>query len=147
ALVAAGLSLIFGLMELVNFAHGEFLMVAMYVAFFGWALGGIDPLAGAPLAALVLAGLGWAVYHGLIRHVLAAPMLAQIFVTFGLAVFLRNGAHFLWGVDFRTVQDPWLAGRVSLGGVFVGLPQIGASVAALAAFVALYLFLSRTETG
>jgi branched-chain amino acid transport system permease protein len=147
ALVAAGLSLIFGLMELVNFAHGEFLMIAMYVAFFSWSLAGLDPVLGAPVAAIALAGLGWATYHGVIRRVLSGPMLAQIFATFGLAVFLRNMAHFVWGVDFRTVQDPWLSGRVSVGGVFVGLPQVSASVAAFGAFLALYLFLSRTETG
>jgi branched-chain amino acid transport system permease protein len=147
ALVAAGLSLIFGLMELVNFAHGEFLMLAMYVAFFAWSLGGLDPVVAAPLAAVALGAVGWATYHGLIRRVLAAPMLAQIFATFGLAVFLRNGAQFAFGVDFLTVQDPWLAGRVSLGGMFLGLPQLAASLAALIAFVALYAFLSRSETG
>ena len=147
ALVAAGLSLIFGLMELVNFAHGEFLMLAMYVAFFAWSLGRLDPVVAAPLAAVALGAVGWVTYHGLIRRVLAAPMLAQIFATFGLAVFLRNGAQFAFGVDFRTVQDPWLAGRVSLGGLFLGLPQLAASLAALIAFVALYAFLSRSETG
>jgi branched-chain amino acid transport system permease protein len=147
ALVAAGLSLIFGLMEIVNFAHGEFLMIAMYVAFFAWAVGGLDPVVGAPLAAVALAGLGWVTYHGVIRRVLAGPMLTQIFATFGLGVFLRSAAQFVWGVDFRVVQDPWLAGRVSLGGIFVGLPQVGASAAALGAFLALYLFLSRTQTG
>ena len=114
ALVAAGLSLIFGLMELVNFAHGEFLMLGMYVAFFAWSLAGLDPVVGAPVAAAVLGAVGWLTYHGLIRRVLAAPMLAQIFATFGLAVFLRNGAQFAFGVDFLTVQDPWLAGRRSL---------------------------------
>jgi branched-chain amino acid transport system permease protein len=147
ALVAAGLSLIFGLMEIVNFAHGEFLMVAMYVAFFAWSIGGLDPVVGAPLAAVALACLGWGTYHGVIRRVLAGPMLAQIFATFGLAIFLRNAAHFVLGPDFRVVQDPWLGGRVSLGGVFVGLPQVGASVVALGAFLTLYVFLSRTETG
>jgi branched-chain amino acid transport system permease protein len=147
ALIAAGLSLIFGLMELVNFAHGEFLMVAMYVAFFGWALARLDPLVSLPITTLALAVLGWATYHGVIRWVLGGPMLAQIFATFGLAVFLRSAAQFVWGVDFRTVQDPLLGGRVSLGGVFLGVPQIAAAVAALLAFAALWLFLSRTETG
>src|SRR5919106_1295455 len=101
ALIAAGLSLIFGLMELVNFAHGEFLMLAMYVAFFAWALGGLDPLLALPLCAL------------------------------GLAAFLRSAAQFFWGVDFRVVTDPWLGGRISLAGVFIGLPQLTASLAAL----------------
>jgi branched-chain amino acid transport system permease protein len=147
ALIAAGLSLIFGLMEIVNFAHGEFLMLAMYVAFFAWALGGLDPLLSAPLSTLALAALGWATYHGVIRWVLSGPMLAQIFATFGLAVFLRSAAQFLWGADFRVVTDPLLGGRISLGGVFIGLPQFAASLAALLAFGALALFLARSETG
>ncbi len=133
-------------MELVNFAHGEFLMLAMYVAFFAWSLGGLDPVVGAPVAAVALGAVGWLTYHGLIRRVLAAPMLAQIFATFGLGVFLRSGAQFAFGVDFLTVRDPWLSGRVSLGGLFIGLPQVGASLAALGAFLGLYLFLSRSET-
>ncbi|PYM17662.1 MAG: amino acid ABC transporter permease [Candidatus Rokuibacteriota bacterium] len=147
ALIAAGLSLIFGLMEIVNFAHGEFLMVAMYVAFFAWALLKLDPLVSLPLAALLLGTLGFTVYHGIIRRVLDGPMLAQIFATFGLAVLLRSAAQFLFGVDFRTVSQPLLAGRVALGPVFIGVPQLAASVAALAAFVGLFLFLSRSETG
>ncbi|MBI4636816.1 MAG: branched-chain amino acid ABC transporter permease [Candidatus Rokubacteria bacterium] len=147
ALIAAGLSLIFGLMEIVNFAHGEFLMLAMYIAFFAWSLGHLDPVVSWPLAAAGLAALGWATYHGVIRHVLGGPMLAQIFATFGLAVFLRSGAQFLWGVDFRTIKEPLLAGRLAVGGVFVGLPQLAASVLALGAFVGLYLFLRHSETG
>jgi branched-chain amino acid transport system permease protein len=147
ALVAAGLSLIFGLMELVNFAHGEFLMLAMYLAFFAWALGGLDPVVALPGVTLVLAAVGWVTYHGIVRWVLGGPMLAQIFATFGLAVFLRSAAQFAWGADFRVVTQPWLAGRVSLGGVYLGLPQVAASLAALAAFGGLWLFLARTETG
>ncbi len=147
ALIAAGLSLIFGLMEVVNFAHGEFLMLAMYVAFFAWSLAHLDPLLALPLVTVLLAALGWASYLGVIRWVLGGPMLAQIFATFGLAVFLRSAAQFLWGVDFRVVQNPWLAGRVVVGGLFLGLPQLAASVAALAAFLGLWLFLARSETG
>ena len=147
ALIAAGLSLIFGLMEIVNFAHGEFLMVALYVAFFGWALARLDPLVSLPLTAAILAVLGWATYHGIIRWVLDGPMLAQIFATFGLGVLLRSAAQFAFGIDFRTVSQPLLAGRLSMGPVFVGVPQLAASVTALLAFLALYLFLSRSETG
>jgi branched-chain amino acid transport system permease protein len=147
ALIAAGLSLIFGLMEIVNFAHGEFLMLAMYVTFFSWSLAHLDPLLSLPLAAAGLAGLGWATYHGVIRWVLGGPMLAQIFATFGVAVFLRSAAQFLWGVDFRVVKEPLLSGRLSAGGIFVGVPQVATSVAALLAFGLLWLFLSRSETG
>ena len=147
ALIAAGLSLIFGLMEIVNFAHGEFLMVSMYIGFFAWSLARLDPLVSMPLVALALAMLGWAVYHGIIRWVLDGPMLAQIFATFGLAVLLRSAAQAVFGVDFRAVNAPLLSGRLAIGPVFVGVPQLAASVIALGAFVALYLFLSRSETG
>ncbi len=147
ALIAAGLSLIFGLMEIVNFAHGEFLMLAMFGAFWGWALWSVDPLLSLPLTTLALFALGVLTYKGIIRWILGGPMLAQIFATFGLAIFLRSGAQFLFGVDFRLIQNPWVQGRISLGGLFIGLPQLTASVAALVAFGFLYWFLTRTETG
>ena len=67
ALIAAGLSLIFGLMEIVNFAHGEFLMLAMFATFWAWALAKLDPLTSLPITVGLLFLLGFAVYHGLIR--------------------------------------------------------------------------------
>jgi branched-chain amino acid transport system permease protein len=134
-------------MEIVNFAHGEFLMLAMFASFWAWSLWRLDPLVSLPLTAGLLFLLGIATYHGLIRWVLGAPMLAQIFATFGLAIFLRAAAQALWGVDFHLVKDPLVQGRVSLGGLFIGLPQLVASVGALCAFGFLYWFISRTETG
>ena len=147
ALIAAGLSLIFGLMEIVNFAHGEFLMGAMFATFWAWALLKLDPLVSLPFTVLLLALFGLLVYHGLIRWILGAPMLAQIFATFGLAIFLRAAAQALWGADFRLVKGPLVDGRVSLGGIFIGLPQLVASVGALCAFGLLYWFIRKTETG
>jgi len=147
ALIAAGLSLIFVLMEIVNFAHGEMLMLAMFASFWTWALWGLDPLLSLPLTAGLLAALGWATYRGLVRFILDAPMLAQIFATFGLAVFLRSGAQALWGADFHLVKGPLVEGRLVAAGVFIGLPQLVASGGALLAFGLLYLFITRTETG
>ncbi len=147
ALIAAGLSLIFGLMEIVNFAHGEFLMLAMFSTFWAWALWRLDPLVSLPLTAGLLFVLGIATYHGIIRWILGAPMLAQIFATFGLAVLLRSAAQALWGADFQLVKDPLVQGRISLGGLYIGLPQLVASVGALVAFGFLHWFIRRTETG
>jgi branched-chain amino acid transport system permease protein len=147
ALIAAGLSLIFGLMEIVNFAHGEFLMLAMFTTFWAWALFRLDPLVSLPGSTLLLFLLGVLVYKGIISRILGAPMLAQIFATFGLAVFLRSAAQFFWTPDFRLVQNPWLGGRLSLFGVFVGAPQLAAALAALGAFGGLNWFIRRTETG
>ena len=147
ALVAVGLSLIFGLMEIVNFAHGEFLMIAMFAAFWLWSLAGLDPLLSLPLVAAMLACAGVLVHYGIIRRLLKAPMLAQVCGTFGLAVALRAGAQFLWTPDFRTIANPWIAGRVQIGGIFIGGPQLVSGAVCLLSFVALWLFVTRTETG
>jgi len=147
ALVAVGLSLIFGLMEIVNFAHGEFLMLAMFMTFWFWALGGIDPLLSLPLVAIVLALAGVIVHFGIMRRLLRAPMLAQVCGTFGLAVTLRAGAQFLWTPDFRTITNPLIVGRVQIGPIFIGQPQLVAGTICLMTFIALWFFVTRTETG
>jgi branched-chain amino acid transport system permease protein len=147
ALVASGLTLIFGLMEIVNFAHGEFLMIAMYTAFWSYVLVGLDPLFSLPFVMLVLFALGAATYYGIIRNILYASVLVQITATFGLAVFLRSLAQFLWTPDFRSIEDPIVEGRIAIADVFLGLPQIVASVGCILAFAALYWFVNRTETG
>ena len=150
ALVAAGLSLIFGLMDIVNFAHGELLMLAMYATFFINANTGLDPLVQLPLVAALMFGLGMLIYRGLIARALSVPFnrgMVQIFVTFGLAIFIRGAAQFTFGGDFRSVGASWLANRtVNLAGVFVPLPQLAASLVCLAAFAGL-LAISRTEFG
>jgi branched-chain amino acid transport system permease protein len=147
ALVAVGLSLIFGLMEIVNFAHGEFLMLSMFAAFWLWAHLGLDPLLSLPLVVAMMAALGVLTHLGVIRQVLDAPMLAQVCATFGLSVALRASAQYLWTPDFRVVADPWIAGRVQIGSIFIGQPQLVAGAVCLLAFIALWLFVTRTEPG
>ncbi len=147
ALIAAGLSLIFGLMEIVNFAHGEFLMLGMYTAFWTYTLFALDPLFSVPVCGGVLFILGVLTHKGIIRRILGAPMLAQIFATFGLGIFLRAMAQFLWTPDFRQVSEPLVQGPVRIFGVSVGLPQLVAALASLLAFGLLIWFITKTETG
>jgi branched-chain amino acid transport system permease protein len=150
ALVAAGLSLIFGLMDVVNFAHGELLMVAMYATFVIWQATGLDPLLQLPLVAALLFGAGIAIYRGLIARALGVRFnrgMVQIFVTFGLAILIRGAAQFTFGSEFQSVGASWLANRtVSLGGIYVPLPQLASSLVCLLAFAGL-LAISRTEFG
>ena len=147
ALIAAGLTLIFGVMEIVNFAHGEFLMLSMYLSYFLHSALGWDPIAALPVNAIALFALGVLVYYALIRRVLRAPMLAQIFATFGLGVFLQNAAQFLWRPDFRTLGNTWVTGRIALAGVFVSGPQLAAAAGAVVTTGGLWWLLSRTEIG
>src|ERR1700712_331565 len=94
ALVAVGLTIIFGVMDIVNFSHGEFLMFGMYSAFWLFSLFALDPLYSLPLTAIMLFAFGVFVYRLLIRRIIDSPMLSQIFTTFGLSILLRGLAQF-----------------------------------------------------
>jgi branched-chain amino acid transport system permease protein len=147
ALVAVGLTLIFGVMDIVNFAHGEFLMFGMYSSFWLYALYALDPLFTLPLTALLLFALGVLVYRVVISKIINAPMLSQIFTTFGLMILFRGIAQFLWKPDFRTVENSLASGTVSLFGIQIGLPQLTAGLGAILVSTGVYLFLTRTKVG
>src|SRR3989304_3811147 len=147
ALVARGLSLIYGVMNIVNFAHGEFMMLSMYFCWFAWSLGGVDPLLATPFAAIFMFFVGVAVYRLLIRHVLARSLVAQIFATLGLLLFFQAAAHFLWKSDVRTIPTSWASGNFQLAGLFFSGPELVAGLGALLTAGALYWFINRTETG
>jgi len=147
ALVAIGLTLIFGVMDIVNFAHGEFLMFGMYAAFWGFACWGLDPIVTLPLTTLLLFAVGVAVYRLVIRRITDAPMLSQIFATFGLMIFFRGLAQYLWKPDFRSVDHTIVAGKVAFAGLQFGLPQVVAAAGAVATTAAVWAFLRFTRLG
>jgi branched-chain amino acid transport system permease protein len=148
SLIAVGLTLIFGVVDIVNFAHGEFVMVGMYIAFFSWSLWGIDPLLGAPLAALGVGGLGALSYFTFVRPAMRGSLLSQIFVTFGLLIFLRGAAQALFTSNFRGVQGSVLSDAgFSLGGVSVPGPQLVAALGSLIGTGAIGWFVWRTRAG
>src|SRR3974377_1679273 len=132
-LIAAGLALIFGLMDVVNFAHGEVLMAAMYATLGLAVFLALDPLVAAPFVAAALFIFGALVYLGVIRLAMRAKTnaaMVQIFATFGLAVLMRGLAQFLFPPDYRSIPASWLGGRtLSVAGVFLPVPQLaGAGV-------------------
>ncbi len=147
ALIAAGLSLIFGLMEIVNFAHGEHLMLSMFTSFWLWSLLGLDPLFSLPITIALMAFCGILTHYFLIRYILTAKMLIQICATFGLSIFIRSIAQLLWTPDYRHIENPLVEGRIELGTIFIGQPQLFASLVCLFAFFGLYWFVTKTETG
>ena len=150
ALVAAGLSLIFGLMDVVNFAHGELMMVAMYAVFTLWQVSGLDPFLLLPIVAALLFGLGMAIYRLLIARALSVRFnrgMVQIFATFGLAIFIRGFMQFWYGGEFRSITGTVLSDRtLNIHGVYLPLPQVAAAVVCLLAFAGL-MAISRTEFG
>ena len=147
AVSAVGLSLLYGVTRIVNFAHGEHLMLSMFSSFWLWSLFGLDPLYSIPVTILLMAFCGVVTHYFLIRYILKAKMLIQICATFGLSIFLRSIAQLLWTPDYRSVENPLLEGRIELGSIFIGQPQLYASLVCLIAFIVLYLFVSKTKTG
>jgi branched-chain amino acid transport system permease protein len=150
-LIAAGLALIFGLMDVVNFAHGEFLMAAMYATFGLAVFATLDPLIAAPLVAAALFGFGALIYVGVIRHAMRATAnqgMVQIFATFGLAVVMRGAAQFFFTPDYRNIAHTWLGGKtVAIAGIFLPAPQLVGALVSITAFAALYLLIKRTDFG
>ena len=147
ALFSAGLTLVWGMMNIVNFAHGDFVMLGMYVAYVVWSLFGAGPLLGAPLAALLLATVGIVVYFGLIREIMKGPMLAQILGTFGLALLLRYSAFWWFGANFLTLPENIVGGTFDILGLRIQASRLLAGVVALLVTLGLHLLLTRTSLG
>ena len=151
ALIAVGLALIFGLMDVVNFAHGEFLMAAMY-ATFGFAVFlALDPLIAAPLVAAAMFAFGALIYLAVVRFAMRARTnvgMVQIFATFGLAVVMRGLAQLFFTPDYRSIPASWLGGKtVSIAGIFLPAPQLVGALVSILAFAGLYLLIRRTDFG
>ncbi len=146
-LVSIGLTMMFGVVKIVNFAHGEFLMVGMYLSFAFWALFGMDPLSSIPLVMFVLFFFGAGIQRFFVRRVLNAPDLAQIFLTVGLSVLMINLALMLFRADFRSVKVPYADWTVSLAGAILSVPRLIACLGAIVFSLLLALFLLKTDIG
>ena len=149
ALVALGLTIIFGVMDIVNFAHGEFLMVGMYTGLLTAQGLGVDPLYTLPVAAVVGFLLGILCYFCFIRFLLRGPMVAQLLGTFGLMLFLRNLALLVFGSSDRSVHQGILVGRSFEVGMGIVIPatKLAAAGLSVVAFLAVWLLMNRTRVG
>jgi branched-chain amino acid transport system permease protein len=148
ALFSSGLTLIWGMMNVINFAHGDLVMIGMYIAFWTYVLLGGGPAVFGPLAAILLFMFGVLVYFALIRHVIDGPIISQILATFGLALLLRYAAFWAFSADFVTLPDTLLiSGNINIGGILIELPRLVAGVVALAVTVGMHLLLTRTTIG
>ena len=147
ALFSSGLTLIWGMMNIVNFAHGDFVMLGMYAAFVTWKLLGAGPLLGAPVAAVLLATLGIIVYFALIRSIMKGPMLAQILGTFGLALLLRYAVFWYFGANFLSLPENIVGGTFDVLGIRIEASRLLAGVVALLITGGLHMLLTRTALG
>jgi branched-chain amino acid transport system permease protein len=146
-LISVGLTLVFGVLRIVNFAHGELLMLGMFAGFWAFRLVGLDPNLTALLILPVFFALGLAIYYVLIRPVLPAAALAQFFCTIGLSVFLQNAALLAWGADLRSVRTTYSQSYFEIGEVTVSVVRLVAFAASMLLSAALLAFLHYTFMG
>jgi branched-chain amino acid transport system permease protein len=147
ALIAVGLTLIFGVMRVVNFAHGEFLMLGMYLAFWAFALLQLDPYLTLVLSLPLIFAVGWLSYRAVMRPVIHASHNVQIFTTVGLSIALQNLALVLWTADSHFVRTGYYSVVVRIGSAVLNLAQIVAFAVAVLFTAALFAFLRWSYTG
>lgn len=145
ALLAGGLTLIWGVMRIVNLAHGEFLMLGCFATYYLFgALGGI-PLLAIPLLAPVFFLLGAVLYIVVVRKIVNAPELMSMLLTFGVSIFIINISVLAWSGEMRIVE--YLTGSFGIGNVLISKPRIVAGAVAVSISLGMYLFLQKTKIG
>lgn len=147
ALVALGLTLIYGVLHIINFAHGSLLMLAMFGTYFLNTLLGIDPYLALPIVTPVLFAIGYGLQRFLISRASHGRDENILLVTLGLSVIIENLSLYLWRSDTRTIETPYSFEVIDFGIAFIPVPKAVAFVGALAVALLLWLLMSRTDLG
>ena len=147
ALIGIGLTLIFGVMRVINFAHGELLMVGMYLTYYAFTLLGVDPFLSVLLVAPVMFLLGVLLQRVLIQRVLSALPQNQILLTIGLGLILSNTVMLIFTSDYKILSTSYSSGSVMLAGLSVSKPLFFSFLITAAITAALYAFLIKTDVG
>lgn len=146
-LVASGLTLIFGVLRIINFAHGALMMLGMYASFWLFTLAGIDPYLSIVVTGPLFFLLGMVIQRVVIEPNRRAAEHNQLLLTLGLALFFENLALVLWQGDFRTLRVPYVNVAFLLGDAIVELPRLIACAGAVVMALALFAFLRLTDVG
>lgn len=147
AVMALGLALVWGVLNIVNLAHGAFIMLGAYLAWHLYTYLGIDPFLGLPLTAIVMFCFGYTLQRGLLNLIVRAPMFNTLLITFGLEVVLTYLAQLAFSADFRTINPPYAGSSIALGPLVVPLARLMAFGVAAALTIGMWLFLLRTKLG
>ncbi len=147
AVVALGFSLVWGIMNIINLAHGAFVMMGAYLSYVLFSAFGVDPFASVPIAFVVMFGFGYLVQRFVINFVVRAPILTTFLLTFGLSLLLVNVALLIFHGDSKAVTPAYLGSNFSLGPVTVAWTKLWTLVVALGITGAIALWLGRSKTG
>jgi branched-chain amino acid transport system permease protein len=146
-LMALGMALVWGVLNIVNLAHGALIMLGGYAVYYMFTLGGIDPFLALPPAMLLMFLLGYLLQRGLLNLVVRSALLNTLLITFGLKVVLTYLAQLAFSADFRTINPSYAGANVTIVGVTVPLARLGAFAVALLLAAALWVVLNATRLG
>lgn len=147
AVMALGLALVWGVLNIVNLAHGAFIMLGGYVSWYLFTHLGIDPFLGLPITAAVMFIVGYALQRGILNLIVRAPMFNTLLITFGLEVVLTYLAQWVFSADFRAINPSYAGNSLTLGFLTIPVVRLAAFVVALALTVGMWLFLLHTRLG
>jgi branched-chain amino acid transport system permease protein len=147
ALIGVGLNIIFGVMKIINFAHGALMMLGMYATYFLFTYLRIDPYLSILITTPLIFVIGLIIQRVLIRKIMGAPEQNQLLATLGIMLFLENLALFLWGPDYRTVKVDYIGAMIAFLGLRISLLKLIAFLGGLLMASALYVFLKNTYMG
>lgn len=147
SLISMGLNLILGVVRIINFAHGEFLMIAMYLSFLFYSTMGLDPYVSAILVIVCLFILGVIMQRFMIQPILDTPASTKIFATLGLSIALQNLALMLMSANHFSVHTSYQSSVLTLNGLAISVPRFIAFIVAILVATLLYFFLQKTITG
>lgn len=146
-LAALGLSVIFGVVRVVNFAHGEMMVAGMYGAVLLFGAFHLDPVLAAPIVAVVLFAVGWVMQRGLVNRFVGKPEHMQFILLLGVATILVNGLLMIFGPDSRGLQVDYVFDTVELGPFSLDVVRLRAGLGALVVTAVLFAFFRFSRTG
>jgi branched-chain amino acid transport system permease protein len=147
ALVALGFSLVWGIMNIINLAHGAFVMLGAYTAYVLFSTWHVDPFVSVPVAFVLLFGLGYLIQRAVLNQVVRAPILTTFLLTFGLSLLIVNVVLLIFHGDIKGISTSYSGANFSLGPVTIAWTKVLTLVAALVITALMQLFLRRTRTG
>ena len=147
ALVAMGIALVWGVMGILSFTQGEFLMIAMFCSFYLNLYFGLDPIVSLPICMAIMFGIGFIVYKLIIARALRGPVLSQRLITFALSMVLVNLALLLFSGDYKTIPEVAISGSIDLGFMVLSKQKIVPFVISVCVAGFMFLFLNKTRTG
>jgi branched-chain amino acid transport system permease protein len=147
AVMALGLALVWGVLNIVNLAHGAFIMLGAYLAWHLYTYAGIDPFLGLPVTAAAMFCVGYVLQRGLLNLIVRAPMFNTLLITFGLEVVLTYLAQLAFSADYRTINPSYAGNSIALGDIAVPQARLMAFAIAIVLTVGMWVFLLRSKLG